>query len=105
MIAARAKQRIDHTPWVLILSTTSTPWIPEDTIVVSEIRPMLSPKHALVQIGTGTKGPGIAVEEIFKRTGLSYESMEKIVVTGYGRFTFEEADEQISEIKIGRAHV
>ena len=52
----------------------------------------------VVQIGTGTKGPGIAVEEIFKRTGLSYESMEKIVVTGYGRFTFEEADEQISEI-------
>ena len=44
--AARIKQIIDHTPCVLILSTTCTPWIPEDTIVVSEIRPMLSPKHA-----------------------------------------------------------
>ena len=36
----------DQTPWCLILLITSTLCIPELTIVVSDIRPMLSPKHA-----------------------------------------------------------
>ena len=36
----------DHTPWCLILLITSTLWIPELTIVVSEISPILSPKQA-----------------------------------------------------------
>ena len=45
-MAARVRQPRDHTPWCLILSTTLTPWIPEETIVVSEISPMLSPKQA-----------------------------------------------------------
>ena len=40
------KTSADHTPWCLILLTTSTFWIPELTIVVSEISPILSPKHA-----------------------------------------------------------
>ena len=45
-IAAKTRQATDQTPWCLILSVTCTPWIPEDTMVVSEIRPMLSPKQA-----------------------------------------------------------
>ena len=40
------KTSADHTPWCLILLITSTLWIPELTIVVSEISPILSPKQA-----------------------------------------------------------
>ncbi len=46
MIAVIIRQATDQTPWVLILSITSTFWIPELTTVVSEIRPILSPKQA-----------------------------------------------------------
>ena len=41
-----SKTKPDHTPWCLTLFITSTPCIPELTIVVSEISPILSPKQA-----------------------------------------------------------
>ena len=52
----------------------------------------------VVQVGTGSSGPQRALELAFSKTGLSMKDMSKIVATGYGRFNFEEADKQISEI-------
>ncbi|MCI8342724.1 MAG: 2-hydroxyglutaryl-CoA dehydratase [Firmicutes bacterium] len=53
---------------------------------------------SVVQSGTGSSGPKRALEEAFSTSGLEMSDMAKIVATGYGRFAFEEADKQISEI-------
>ncbi|MDR2075378.1 MAG: acyl-CoA dehydratase activase [Desulfovibrio sp.] len=53
---------------------------------------------AAVQSGTGTSGPGRVLEEVFALSGLSREDMDRVIATGYGRFSVQEADRQISEI-------
>lgn len=52
----------------------------------------------VVQVGTGSSGPKRALDEALEKSGLKMEDMKKIVATGYGRFAFEGADKQISEI-------
>jgi len=52
----------------------------------------------VAQVGTGTSGPEQALNEAFKQSGLSQQDISKTVATGYGRFAFEDADRQISEI-------
>lgn len=52
----------------------------------------------VVQVGTGSSGPQRALEMAYKTSGLTREDMTKVVATGYGRFAFEDADKQISEI-------
>lgn len=52
----------------------------------------------VIQFGTGSSGPQRALEQAFAKSGLSLEEMTKVVATGYGRFAFENADKQISEI-------
>lgn len=54
--------------------------------------------RSVVQVGTGTSGPGRAVDGIFKQSGFSWDDVDYTVVTGYGRFSIERADRQISEI-------
>lgn len=53
---------------------------------------------AVVQSGTGTSGPGRVTETIFKLSGLNQSDIARTVATGYGRFTFDGADRQVSEI-------
>ncbi|MFB0921810.1 MAG: acyl-CoA dehydratase activase [Oscillospiraceae bacterium] len=53
---------------------------------------------SVIQTGTGTSGPGRVYEDVFKTAGLAPEDISRIVVTGYGRLTFEKADNQISEL-------
>lgn len=52
----------------------------------------------VIQFGTGSSGPQRALEEALKKSKLSLSDMTKIVATGYGRFAFERADKQVSEI-------
>ena len=52
----------------------------------------------VVQVGTGSSGPQRALEQAYKVSGLTREDISYLVVTGYGRFAFEGADKQISEI-------
>ena len=52
----------------------------------------------VVQFGTGSTGPQKALEKAYEVSGLKKEDISYTVATGYGRFTFEEADKQISEI-------
>ena len=50
---------------------------------------------SVVQVGTGSSGPSRALNEALGKVN---DDMKKIVATGYGRYSFERADKQISEI-------
>ncbi len=53
---------------------------------------------AVVPFGTGTSGPEKVRKELMDMTNLNREDLEKVVVTGYGRMNYEDADKQISEL-------
>ena len=53
---------------------------------------------AVVQAGTGTSGPDRVLKEIFQQSGLDRSDMAFITGTGYGRYSLEIADKQVSEI-------
>ena len=52
----------------------------------------------VVQLGTGSSGPQRVLEEALEASGLRMEDLARVVATGYGRFSFEGADRQVSEI-------
>lgn len=54
--------------------------------------------RGLVQLGTGTSGPKDVFEMVIEQAGITRAEIERVMVTGYGRFTFEEADNQKSEL-------
>lgn len=54
--------------------------------------------EAVVPVGTGTTGPSRALAQALDQSGLKQEDIAFTVATGYGRVTFNGADEQISEI-------
>jgi predicted CoA-substrate-specific enzyme activase len=63
---------------------------------------------AIINIGTGSKGPQVAVEQALEQAGIQREAIKKCVVTGYGRMMYEGADKQITEISchaMGVTHV
>lgn len=51
-----------------------------------------------VQSGTGTSGFKRALGNVSKQHGFDIQRMDYIVATGYGRFSVQQAHEQISEI-------
>jgi len=54
--------------------------------------------NAVVPGGAGTTGTVRVLDEIFLKSGLGWEDIDRTVATGYGRMGFKEADNQISEI-------
>lgn len=54
---------------------------------------------SIIQTGTGTSGPGRVYDDVFKVSGILPEDVVRTVVTGYGRLTFDKADNQVSELK------
>lgn len=54
--------------------------------------------RGLIQLGTGTIGPREVFALVLSNAGVSREQIKRVMVTGYGRFTFEEADSQKSEL-------
>jgi predicted CoA-substrate-specific enzyme activase len=54
--------------------------------------------RAVVNMGTGTNGVTSAVAEALKAANASETDVLYSVVTGYGRMTYDKADEQITEI-------
>lgn len=52
----------------------------------------------LVPLGTGTEGPQRVYSQTLAQAGISREELAYTVVTGYGRLTFTQADQQISEV-------
>lgn len=53
---------------------------------------------ATISSGTGTTGPARVVSELFEQLNISRADIEKLVVTGYGRMKYADADKQISEL-------
>jgi len=53
---------------------------------------------SVVQVGTGTSGPEQALKDALEKCGLTRSDISSVVTTGYGRFAFEDADRQVSEI-------
>lgn len=54
--------------------------------------------ESIVNLGAGTKGVSLAIEEVLKKTDLAMEDIEVTVSTGYGRNSYEEADKTMSEL-------
>jgi predicted CoA-substrate-specific enzyme activase len=52
----------------------------------------------VVNMGTGTKGINMAIEQALAEAGITMEGIRYSVVTGYGRMTYKGADVQITEI-------
>lgn len=52
----------------------------------------------IVVAGTGTTGPNQVMQQLFEQSGLKKEDISFTMATGYGRKTFEGADEQLSEL-------
>ncbi|MBF4695054.1 acyl-CoA dehydratase activase [Fusibacter ferrireducens] len=53
---------------------------------------------AVVSHGTGAIGPKQVYEKILSESKLEKSELKRILVTGYGRFVFDDADSQKSEI-------
>lgn len=53
---------------------------------------------SVVQSGTGTSGPEKLIKQIYENCEIKPEEIVKTVVTGYGRYSLDLADKQISEI-------
>ena len=53
---------------------------------------------ALIPYGTGFIGPKQVYEKILRESKLCPEDISRTLATGYGRFVFENADSQKSEI-------
>jgi len=54
--------------------------------------------QAVIPVGTGTDGPARILADVLQKAAVGRGDIAKIVVTGYGRITFREADKTISEI-------
>ena len=52
----------------------------------------------VVMLGTGTAGPRRIYQQILDLGNVTRGEISRITVTGYGRLTFSEADDQISEV-------
>ena len=51
-----------------------------------------------ISSGTGTTGPARVLKELFEKLNISRADIDKLVVTGYGRMRYTDADKQISEL-------
>lgn len=63
---------------------------------------------SIIIAGTGTEGPNQAREEVLIKSGLKQEDLSYVVVTGYGRTTYTDADAEISELSchaLGVKHI
>ena len=75
-------------------------------VIINEKKEIVS--RSVVQTGTGSQGPKIAMEEALKGAGIELSDAENIVATGYGRNNCEYTEKQYSEISChakGIAHL
>ena len=54
--------------------------------------------ETVIPLGTGTVGARQAFDGALAEAGIGFEAIGRTCVTGYGRFTFKEANEQKSEL-------
>lgn len=54
--------------------------------------------RSLVQAGTGTEGPALALARVLENSGLQQKEISWMMATGYGRTSLKEADGELSEL-------
>ncbi|MCM0759496.1 acyl-CoA dehydratase activase [Sporomusa sphaeroides DSM 2875] len=54
--------------------------------------------QSIIPLGTGTAGPSRVVEAAYQQAGVRQADINFSVVTGYGRITYQGAEDQVSEI-------
>lgn len=52
----------------------------------------------VIPLGTGTKGSESILGDVLQMAGVERKNIDRIIVTGYGRVNFNDADKQISEV-------
>lgn len=65
-------------------------------VIINENDEILA--SCVVQAGTGSSGPSRALDEALHKLELKPEDINTTVATGYGRYAYDKADKQISEI-------
>ncbi len=71
-------------------STTSKAVLMEDGKTV--------PAKNIVPLGTGTSGAQTVFDNVLKMAGITPDKIDYALSTGYGRYSFEFAKRQISEV-------
>ena len=94
--ALRAAPFLNRLETVLIVLGIDIGSTTSKCVLMNENKEIIA-KQLLVA-GIGTDGPGQAVEALFSETGLSWEDISFTVATGYGRLTYDRADDQVSEL-------
>ncbi len=54
--------------------------------------------YQLIPLGTGTSGPEQVYQAALEGAGVTREDIDRLIVTGYGRLSFQHADKQVSEV-------
>lgn len=54
--------------------------------------------ESVVNLGAGTKGVSLAIDEVLKKANLTMEDIDVTISTGYGRNSYEDADKTMSEL-------
>lgn len=54
--------------------------------------------EGVVSLGAGTKGCDLVIEEVLGKANISYDDLDAVVSTGYGRNTYENALKTMSEL-------
>lgn len=54
--------------------------------------------HDVVFLGAGTEGPDTVINDLFEKSNLNWGNISFVVATGYGRNTYQRADDQVSEL-------
>jgi predicted CoA-substrate-specific enzyme activase len=65
-------------------------------VVIENGKSILAKK--VIPLGTGTKGSESILGDVLKMAGVERKDIDRIIVTGYGRVNFNDADKQISEV-------
>lgn len=65
-------------------------------VIINENKKIIAKE--MVPSGTGKYGPSEVYRRVLEKSGLIKDDLEMILATGYGRFVFEDADNQKSEI-------
>ena len=53
---------------------------------------------AVIQSGTGSSGPQRVLKEVLDKAGFERQEIRNVVATGYGRYSIDIAEKQVSEI-------
>ena len=72
-------------------------------VIIDDNKSIIS--SSIIPSGTGTSGPGRALEKALQAAGIKREDLASISATGYGRNSFDGADYTVSELSAHAAGI